>query len=264
MPAKIELSDGQSKAVVSSLLAAGEKDKKIAGLEFKAEYLGWASAMLADFLVSNHPELTSELAAFVIKNVEDGGYDFGVGAEAGLNAIEYHVESIENDDIDAAHEKLRAIQREEAAIRIHHQNNTKQEAVQMNPKVNVNIDDAELIISNLSDSVRAANKEADKYHDMNERSSTMKYRQVALLARIFSRQDDSAIASLIAGIKSELEQLRSGKQDDDTQLSIDSIIDMVGTMIDHSTEDASSLYMQEALSQLERQLQLEREQPTDH
>lgn len=124
MPAQIALSDDHTKTVIDSLLsAADEKDRKIADLEFKSEYLGWASAMLSDFLVSNHPELTSELAVFIQKNVEEDGYNFGVAAEAGLTAIEYHVETLDNDDMDAVHRKLSDLQKEQRAIRTHNQNN---------------------------------------------------------------------------------------------------------------------------------------------
>ena len=33
-------------------------------------------------------------------------------------------------------------------------------------------DDAELIISTMADALRAANKDADKYHDMNEQTGS--------------------------------------------------------------------------------------------
>ena len=54
-------------------------------------------------------------------------------------------------------------------------------------------DDAELIISTMADALRAANKDADKYHDMNEQTGSERYHQISVLTRILSRQSDDVL-----------------------------------------------------------------------
>lgn len=109
-------------------------------------------------------------------------------------------------------------------------------------------DDAELIISTMADALRAANKDADKYHDMNEQTGSERYHQISVLTRILSRQSDDVIANVITDLRKEVEgfKSKSGAEKDGAK----AVLDMIDIMKDHSTEDAKSLLFEEELCKI--------------
>jgi hypothetical protein len=108
--------------------------------------------------------------------------------------------------------------------------------------------DAELIISNLGQAVRDADAEADKYHDMNEKSISRNAYQIELLSIAISRLDDEAIGSIMKALKEELAKIKSKKPEDKDDVDrFDDFVDMIVGLNEYSTEEAKSMYMHDEL-----------------
>ena len=115
-------------------------------------------------------------------------------------------------------------------------------------RLTIEEEDAELIISTMADALRAADKEADKYHDMNEQTSSERYHQISVLTRILSRQSDDVVANIITDLRKEVDgyKLKSGAAKDGAK----AVLDMIEIMKEHSTEDANSLLFEEDLCKI--------------
>lgn len=118
----------------------------------------------------------------------------------------------------------------------------------MQINMTISKDNTDLIVSTLANALRAAEKDADKYYDLNEQTKSNQNSQISLLTRIISRQSDEVITNLITGLRKELDELKAQPSSDNEEVI--AIIDMVETMVDYSTEDASSLYLNEELCKI--------------
>lgn len=118
----------------------------------------------------------------------------------------------------------------------------------MQINMTISKDNADLIVSTLANALRTAEKDADKYYDLNEQTKSNQNSQISLLTRIISRQSDEVITNLITGLRKELDELKAQPSSDNEEVV--AIIDMVETMVDYSTEDASSLHFNEELCKI--------------
>lgn len=118
----------------------------------------------------------------------------------------------------------------------------------MQINMTISKDNTDLIVSTLANALRAAEKDADKYYDLNEQTKSNQNSQISLLTRIISRQSDEVITNLITGLRKELDELKAQPSSDNEEVV--AIIDMVETMVDYSTEDASSLRFNEELCKI--------------
>lgn len=118
----------------------------------------------------------------------------------------------------------------------------------MQINMTISKDNTDLIVSTLANALRTAEKDADKYYDLNEQTKSNQNSQISLLTRIISRQSDEVITNLITGLRKELDELKAQPSSDNEEVV--AIIDMVETMVDYSTEDASSLRFNEELCKI--------------
>lgn len=119
MQISVDLTEVAAKTMIEALLEAIKaKDEQILELEYDKSGHIWGLAMLSDFLIEKHPELTSELAGFIANKIEaKDDYEFGVADQAAANAIAGHIDVIENKEMDILHKKLHENQAKNNAIR---------------------------------------------------------------------------------------------------------------------------------------------------
>lgn len=118
----------------------------------------------------------------------------------------------------------------------------------MDIQVNLDTDDIALIISNLADSARKSDADADNYYRVSEKNKSQQYYQLALLAKIICRQDDAVVKDFMETLKTELVRIKTLK--DDTENNMEAFIDLIGTMKNNSTEGATSMYMHNTLDDM--------------
>lgn len=107
--AAIYLGVGEDSIIIESLLLTIKKrDAEIERIKERAFNNDVAASILRDFLVDKHAELTDELVDFTLTKVEKNGYDVNTIAGGGISALEYHRDTLDNKNLDAAIKKLNA------------------------------------------------------------------------------------------------------------------------------------------------------------
>ena len=97
----------ENKILVESLFDVIKKrDAEIKRIQERAFDNNVAASILRDFLVTKHPELTSELAGFTLTKVVENGYGVPTIASGGVCALEYHRDSFGDKDLDDVLQKL--------------------------------------------------------------------------------------------------------------------------------------------------------------
>jgi len=84
----------------SLLQTVKAKDARIKKITIRQNNESNAASLLRRFLVEEHPELTSEFAAFVLRFCTENPYQQDRVASGGLCAIEYHRDTINNKELD--------------------------------------------------------------------------------------------------------------------------------------------------------------------
>lgn len=105
--------------------------------------------------------------------------------------------------------------------------------------ISIEKQDMETIIKSLAENVRAGDNNCVQLSDSIEKERTANYTQIALLAKVFCRQEQGVIDDLIESL--ELQQSIEGE---DNQAMLD---DLLSTLVDNSTEFADNLYMHDKL-----------------
>lgn len=120
MQIKVDLSENSAKTVIESLLQTiKDKDEQLIELEYQSRSYSSATSMLSSFLAEKHPELTTDLATFISKQVDEDGYDFGMAVEAGFEATLRHTEVLSNKELDDLHKRLNETRLKNQTIRDH-------------------------------------------------------------------------------------------------------------------------------------------------
>lgn len=122
-------------------------------------------------------------------------------------------------------------------------------------------DDVELIINQLTTSLRAANSDADKYYDMNTQTEEDSLYRESVIGKILSLQPTSVIDSFVEGIKQEKEKLLADEQNKQRELAslkllIWSLIDNPSDMASNPNEMASVCYLEQELTPLYSSIQV--------
>lgn len=122
-------------------------------------------------------------------------------------------------------------------------------------------DDVELIINQLTTSLRAANSDADKYYDMNTQAEEDSLYRESVIGKILSLQSTSVIDSFVEGIKQEKEKLLADEQNKQRELAslkllIWSLIDNPSDMASNPNEMASVCYLEQELTPLYSSIQV--------
>lgn len=82
------------------LLKNKETQKDYDNLANRTANEGIAVSLLRRFLVEKHPELTDELAEFVLSKVKENSYQDGDISSCGICALQYHRDEIESQKLD--------------------------------------------------------------------------------------------------------------------------------------------------------------------
>lgn len=119
MQISVDLTEKAAKTMIEALLErVRAKDEQILELEYDKSGHIWGLAMLSDFLIEKHPELTSELAGFIANKIEaKDAYEFGVADQAAANAIAGHIDSVENKEMDILRKQIHENQSKNNAVR---------------------------------------------------------------------------------------------------------------------------------------------------
>lgn len=119
MQISVDLTEKAAKTMIEALLErVRAKDEQILELEYDKSGHIWGLAMLSDFLIEKHPELTSELAGFIANKIEaKDDYEFGVADQAAANAIAGHIDSVENKEMDILRKQIHENQSKNNAVR---------------------------------------------------------------------------------------------------------------------------------------------------
>ena len=89
--ANVDINFKESLILNKALLATVERlEKEAEQAEIENFDKKVSSSLLKQFLLDNHPELTSELAEFTMAYVQENGYEKDNIAGAGLEALSYH------------------------------------------------------------------------------------------------------------------------------------------------------------------------------
>lgn len=106
----IDISFKEALIINKSLLATVERlEKEAENRENENFNKRVAASLLKEFLVDNHPELTSELAEFTKRYVENNGYDKDNIAGVGLEALSYHNDAFDNEVLQRTVSELEKI-----------------------------------------------------------------------------------------------------------------------------------------------------------
>lgn len=96
--ANVDISFKEALIINKSLLATVERlEKEAEKTENENFNKKVAASILREFLLDNHPELTSKLAEFTMAYVKNNGYDKDNIAGGGLEALSYHNDMIEDE-----------------------------------------------------------------------------------------------------------------------------------------------------------------------